>query len=350
MSSCKETECFTAEWNIANFSLFSSAGAHPVKSPVFKTETTQGIATWWRMLVYYSESNIKFKLLLYNGGSVNDRYELSLSTTFREVLLPLTEFCASKSKSFVYSIKTDDIFGSNKDSFLPQDTLTICCRIWQIFMKPGNCSFLSVLHRVNLVWEVEEFNFSDYINRSLHQQDTLRLITIIYKDAMKGTHKVRIETCANIEGFPFFVNCKLSVKDGRGHCISSDYIDPSLGWLWDIEVFDNDSERYNLRLELQSLIAVEMKYQSPSFSLTGQNSYWISTGASEEAARSSSSQKEDFLLLYMEGFENRYPSWIWDLENFEDDWNGNICLELKSLVAVDTEHQLMSAKHPLPIP
>ncbi|KAG8170943.1 hypothetical protein JTE90_006937 [Oedothorax gibbosus] len=269
MSCGCETKCFTITWKIENLSTFSSAKESLI-SPVWKTETTKDYA-WWRFLLNPTSLDPEFALTSFEREMKEKdyKYEMSVLTSSGEIKLRTeieNEICNDRNRYCCSSkIEKNKIFGETSDSFLLQDTLTLCCRIWLQNLKPGRCFLRTALHDVNFSWVIEGFSLnSDSIKRSLHQQEKILLTTFLYKNTTKAsTHRVRIELLPDCEKWSTFNSCHIYISDGSGQVISSKYIFPAVGWEWDVVIHPEECRKGNLHLEFKSLVAVDVVHTKP---------------------------------------------------------------------------------------
>lgn len=300
-----ETGCFTFTWKIENFSVYLSEENRTLGSPVFKTEAN-GI-TWWKLDMVLDNANgdefVKFVLRRIKGEPKNDRCKLSLFAICGEV--PLNRVSSVTQPEFIrfsaeYSFKRSAIFGETRHLFLPQDTLTVRCKIWQGMMKPGQRVFRTVLHRANFLWNIERFNSAQFNTSSLYQQDSLQFAMKLSKSG-SGTHKVLVDGLQTKDGWPSFVSCRLSILGGNGYVISHNDHFPTVSKVWDIEICAESITNNTLYLQLESTVAVEMasleQPQLPSdpASIEDINA---SSQSSETSLESSSTLSEDLLILY----------------------------------------------------
>ncbi|KAG8185124.1 hypothetical protein JTE90_005720 [Oedothorax gibbosus] len=108
MSYVDKNKRFNAEWKIENFSLFRLAGKKILRSPVFKTNTA-GVIRWWRLLVYYSDWNVEFQLVIYKGRKIyGDLLEIFLLSNGVEVQLPLSSEEPESYKKGTHTVRIEN--------------------------------------------------------------------------------------------------------------------------------------------------------------------------------------------------------------------------------------------------
>ncbi|KAG8175892.1 hypothetical protein JTE90_019313 [Oedothorax gibbosus] len=237
MSSKSKTKCVTVTWKIENFSAYLSPSNIKLclQSPVWKTKTTEGSASWWRLLVSCSDSNriIEFSLTLLKGENSDNLYEMSLITSGGEFPITSKSYLSYPSHG---SIEKSRILDKNKKSFLPKDTLALCCRIRQQTIKPGNCLLRTVLQQVNFIWNIEGFSFDHNIEkREVHQHEKLLISVKLFKIKKNGGyHKVHVELLPNTGICSAFQSCQIDIKEDKGRVWSS--IINSLVFSWGIQI------------------------------------------------------------------------------------------------------------------
>ncbi|KAG8183735.1 hypothetical protein JTE90_029317 [Oedothorax gibbosus] len=296
MAGLDETGCLTFTWKIENFSACLHGENRSLGSPVFKTATANG-STWWRLDMVLEkivdEEVVKLVLKRLKGEPQNDRCKLSLAFLYGEV--PLNRASSVTKTDFIrfsaeYSFKKSAIFGENRHSFLPQDTLTVRCRIWQQTLKPGQCQLQTVLHKTNFLWNIENFNSSNFNASKLYQKDDLQMTMRLSKNG-SSVYKFLVEGLKSKGGWSSFINCKLSILGNRGFVISQANHFPCVSKIWDIELYEEN----DLHLHLESIVAVEKTSIEQPSAITKNST---DVDVSEIIPESSSKLADDLLLLY----------------------------------------------------
>ncbi|KAG8188157.1 hypothetical protein JTE90_029081 [Oedothorax gibbosus] len=269
MPKLDRSKCLTVEWKIVNASHFKyEESVFNLKGHVFKTETKRCSTLWSTYLTqsvtegHSSPPELSFGLWDITEKSSELKCEVFLLSTDGEIQIPFeyTNYLYSKKRKFKHTIKKHEIFGN--PTLLSQDTLTVHFGFFgKQLMNDGLSMFRTVLHRVDFMWQTKEFEFdNNYLQNTLHEQDTLQLVLSLLSDHERDTHEVRLETQPNKEGFPTIVIAELSITNDRGHCISRETGYYCLNsCLWDIDIIKKSDTIGSLQFRLKSLVACSME-------------------------------------------------------------------------------------------
>ncbi|KAG8185346.1 hypothetical protein JTE90_005473 [Oedothorax gibbosus] len=263
MSREGKLKCFTVTWRIANFSFYSLAGNKDLSSPAWNTKTKQG-SEWWKLGVYISESNICFRLINLKGDVNIDHYEITLLTSNGEILLK-----SLSTNLFIPCIAKINILDDKGVSVLPQDILTISCRILKQTVLSGIFLLSTALKKVKCVWKIKDFadnNFYLSISRALHEEGNILLGMFFSDYDSKGTFNVQVELLPNMSGWSTLIDCHINIKDGLEKAISVVRGSQSF-WSFEIKIKSEASTK--LQVELESLIALNLTFQKNPTSSVG---------------------------------------------------------------------------------
>lgn len=304
MSRLDKTKCVTLEWKIVNFSHFLPGGKLcGVGGHVFKSETPEE-TTWWSTGISQSvsledsphpEYKINFQLRKITGENRGYQCELLLFTTNGEIqVLPPIYTGVYSGDGFCFEVKPDKIFGNSE--ILPEDTLTVCYRIWKNGMiNLQNYEFHTVLNKVDFIWDIKGFKFDKYYNQStLHQQDSLQLISHLFCNE-DDNHRVLFTIQPNVDGFPHIVNANLSIQEDHGKCLDQNKDHNCSKSVWNIKIYERADVSKNLQIRIKSVIA--MSKECPAFSNDSIRP-GLEQNISKTDFRSLSNLGSDLLLLY----------------------------------------------------
>ncbi|GBN70381.1 TD and POZ domain-containing protein 1 [Araneus ventricosus] len=146
---CENRKSFILIWKIKNFSFCFDQ----TFSPVFNVQALLG--TKWRLLICPFSSNFKNCVACYIKREQNDfgpdplelEYELSFlavdgSVLHSEKSLKKVNYKGSIDHLSALHVKRDEVYLLKKDLFIPDDTISICCRMWdtqKLFPQLGRC-------------------------------------------------------------------------------------------------------------------------------------------------------------------------------------------------------------------
>ncbi|KAF8771301.1 TD and POZ domain-containing protein 5 [Argiope bruennichi] len=167
-------EEFILEWKIKNFNYCWQKKGDYLRSPSFVSDALEG--TKWNLVLFprgrtdgnYISLNLRRDLNC-NGPNIRISIEIELSSvswvTFKSDHTMRSSATFSKGSGFGFPRfqKRKDIFMLNKDIFLPEDTLIICCKMWRSDSKsPMIERYLATTHitvgRMKFLWTIEKFS------------------------------------------------------------------------------------------------------------------------------------------------------------------------------------------------
>ncbi|XP_055952083.1 speckle-type POZ protein-like isoform X4 [Argiope bruennichi] len=167
-------EEFILEWKIKNFNYCWQKKGDYLKSPSFVSDALEG--TKWNLVLFprgrtdgnYISLNLRRDLNC-NGPNTRISIEIELSSvswvTFKSDHTMRSSATFSKGSGFGFPRfqKRKDIFMLNKDIFLPEDTLIICCKMWRSDSKsPMIERYSATTHitvgRMKFLWTIEKFS------------------------------------------------------------------------------------------------------------------------------------------------------------------------------------------------
>ncbi|XP_055943458.1 TD and POZ domain-containing protein 1-like [Argiope bruennichi] len=169
-----ETIGCTFQWKIENISHCWLKKNEFIESPVFTADALKG--TKWKLYFYpmgcNNENKLDFSLhrVPDNTGKnfVQLNYLLAFVDKSGSILheingLPNLNFGMNSMRGFLESQTRDFIFGSGKEAYLPEDTLTVQCTLWEKEKKPDKVEHLYartvyIVNRRSFLWRMEKFS------------------------------------------------------------------------------------------------------------------------------------------------------------------------------------------------
>ncbi|KAG8174039.1 hypothetical protein JTE90_013216 [Oedothorax gibbosus] len=160
-----------------------------------------------------------------------DQYEITLLTSNGEILLKnlSTNPC-------IPCINKTNILDDKGVSVLPQDILTISCRILNQTVLPGICLLRTALQKVKCIREIKDFednNFYLSIPPALHEEENILLAMFFSNYDTKGTFNFQVELLPNMSGWSTLIDCHINIRDGLGKAIS--VVRGSQSWSFEIK-------------------------------------------------------------------------------------------------------------------
>ncbi|GBO24480.1 TD and POZ domain-containing protein 4 [Araneus ventricosus] len=227
-----DRNCLTFKWTIEKASFCWHQKGERLESPSFVIKALQ--ETEWCLFMYprgYQESSF----LLYLKRKDNGKGPKEICLDFELSILggngsPVKAFKRNRRPFYKDSsyggsdIPTwDEIFRLNRDSFLPNDTLTICCKMWKIgeeFDIPLQCSArtkIAVEHSFNAkIPNFKKFEIGKNKGILIGSTKTQNVNFILCStDGLHGDESMFIEVFSTDDKIRFFT-FKLYVLDNRG--------------------------------------------------------------------------------------------------------------------------------------
>ncbi|GBM11980.1 TD and POZ domain-containing protein 1 [Araneus ventricosus] len=177
-----ERKCFSVKWRIEKFRSWLQKQEDILYSPEFTVETMEG--TKWRLSISSEcEPTLKYIALALlrevedDGPKLIDLdYELAFLANDESPLKreKFTKIFGNTTSSHELMVKKDTVLVEKMHDYLPQDNLTVSCRIWRnrsSVAKNGRCFIRSVigLERITLDGMIENFsNLNSFSYRTVN--------------------------------------------------------------------------------------------------------------------------------------------------------------------------------------
>lgn len=251
---------FTIIWKIKNFSYSCHDVNNKLYSPVVRIDSLRG--TLWNLQLEIEETDSDEKYInIFLNKNYSENSPAGIVLGFDMSLLSTDGTFKYTEEVQRYWFKNDCDFGfeefvdydillaNEKSEFLPQDTLTIRCRIWKKNWEPGHaqqCVFLTKIasHRSSFIWIIRIFNlFSQkqkYIVTSLTKKNPLYTIFLFTKH-----DEIQVNIVNFSDKNPCRATCKISVLDSMGatvHFIEDEYIFSRNRETWQLPTLIKKSE------------------------------------------------------------------------------------------------------------
>ncbi|GFY68312.1 hypothetical protein TNIN_219511 [Trichonephila inaurata madagascariensis] len=170
----RERRCFSFTWVIENFSFYWQKIGENILSPAFTVDTIE--STKWKLVLFpegiFSVKNDSISFFLRReedskGSShITIFFELSFLAADGSVLKSssITEYSFARGKDFGFpEILKKELLRSQRQQFLPEDILTVRCRIWKKFgqIKEEKQCFARTrigVEQRSFVWTVPRFS------------------------------------------------------------------------------------------------------------------------------------------------------------------------------------------------
>ncbi|XP_055954039.1 speckle-type POZ protein-like [Argiope bruennichi] len=230
-------EGFTVTWKIKNFAYCLQKKLEPLTSPLFVVNSFGG--TQWILLVYprgvEDDKEVSFYLHRKNGGldTISIDYELSIidanGTPFKNVEIKNHSFTVNHGFGQSAIIPRKDIVEKNKDILLPEDTLTLRCRMWYcgIDPSPKGCTLSTCIgiDKGIFNWPIRGFS-----TLKVGEEQTLSLESsskdyplMLLKMSLTGGYlcdrRVKIEICQTDSKRPSYVVLNVQVLSVYGKAL-----------------------------------------------------------------------------------------------------------------------------------
>ncbi|GBM04525.1 Speckle-type POZ protein [Araneus ventricosus] len=168
-----EEKCFTITWKIENISYCLEKYNERIRSPSFVVDEMEGIE--WKLRFYPRGEKDRSNFIGIYLHREEDKSPVATITVKFDIALMSEDGCELRLKTaesdFVRSFgfgfssfaKRKDVYDTSRDLFLPQDTLTVRCRIW----KKGESMTQDVrcfartrigVEKRSFLWNLEKFN------------------------------------------------------------------------------------------------------------------------------------------------------------------------------------------------
>ncbi|KAF8787835.1 TD and POZ domain-containing protein 1 [Argiope bruennichi] len=169
-----ETIGCTFQWKIENISHCWLTKGRCTESPVFTADAPKG--TKWTLRFYPMGCNNENELEFYLYRQTDDagekivrvNYLLAFVDKSGSILHEINGFANQgfrKGKLFGFRefLKRDYVFVSEKEAYLPEDTLTVQCTLWENEKKPDKVKHLYArtvynVNRRSFLWRIEKFS------------------------------------------------------------------------------------------------------------------------------------------------------------------------------------------------
>ncbi|GFR11573.1 MATH domain-containing protein [Trichonephila clavata] len=226
------TAAFTYVWTVEN--CLSSFALDCIESPGFKVESLGG--TWWHL-----EINEKSEQFL--SISIH-REECSgpdvIEVVFQLALLTRDATCIKredhrrqffKGGFFELSEPTKRIFKSQRDQYLPNDTLTLRCQMWGVGLNPSRPNMCFAASKLGLDRRTIFFNIRNFTNFAPGQEEKYHITPMSGENLVLSIAICGMESNGNEDILVKFsedsktkivrFNCDISVLDSNGRkCLS----------------------------------------------------------------------------------------------------------------------------------
>lgn len=166
---------FTCTWKIKNFCHFPLM-KYGVKSPPFQTKPA-GVAKWMLELSFVPDNKEFYQLVLKQQSFLSERRsikcecELSFLASDGTSLRHHKVFHADQGSPFPficshYIVPKSEMHSDERDVFLPQDTLTIRCRIWHLGLQSDQCFFCTNIRSESFFWNIQQLSRVQRVTRN----------------------------------------------------------------------------------------------------------------------------------------------------------------------------------------
>ncbi|GFS53429.1 TD and POZ domain-containing protein 2 [Nephila pilipes] len=173
MSNKTGNKCFCVTWRIENFSFCLKASDVRIESSSFIVETME--ETKWSLWIAPGGESLSDDIGIYlrrqkdceGPTTIEIEYEFFFidenESAFSFTGPVKASFEKGKGWGFEDFLKREELFHSKRTSYLPKDTLTVCCKMWEssgIMKQDGRCFARSriVIERKSFVWTLDEFS------------------------------------------------------------------------------------------------------------------------------------------------------------------------------------------------
>ncbi|GFY77968.1 TD and POZ domain-containing protein 1-like [Trichonephila inaurata madagascariensis] len=215
-----KNKSFIFTWNVENYSLSLQKKGEHIASPPFIAETIE--KTKWNLIFFPAGNQDEKYIAIYlkrhkdckGPPAIEIEYELSLSIG-SELVLKSSVFLHSFLKGQVWVVrnflKKEKVFPEKGVDNLPQDTLTICCKMWKCvgsMEERVECVARTRIgvERKSFDWAVEQVSDlesktrSTYIIRSVSEGK--RIMSLNFFIAAEGIICLKLNTlCENLYAF-----------------------------------------------------------------------------------------------------------------------------------------------------
>ncbi|GFS47554.1 MATH domain-containing protein [Trichonephila inaurata madagascariensis] len=127
-----EENCFIFKWDIENISFWSQKKGGGIKSPPFIMETLR--RTKWQLIFDPSKGDFEIYLKRHEDcerlSTIGIKYEYSIFSE-KKIIAKSDRFFHTFREANDSDEGTDVVWGETFPESLPQDTLTICCKMWK---------------------------------------------------------------------------------------------------------------------------------------------------------------------------------------------------------------------------
>ncbi|XP_055941845.1 TD and POZ domain-containing protein 3-like [Argiope bruennichi] len=219
---------YTFVWKIENISHCWLKTGECIASPAFITDALDG--TKWSLLLYpmgYIDKNhVSFYLHRKEDCTgpiaVKVNFQLSFLGKDGSVLTEVTvsNWSFMKKNVFAHPIRElhEKVFITEKESFLPDDTLTVQCTIWnkkETLLKPKLISARTVfkVNRKVYIWKIDQFTISKDSLRNKFRDDLIAIDFILSEGL--SIYKLDVDIISFAENTKYF-SFKISRMNAKG--------------------------------------------------------------------------------------------------------------------------------------
>ncbi|GBM04529.1 Protein roadkill [Araneus ventricosus] len=264
MASEGNEKCFSFTWNIENMSNCSKKFDNAITSPPFVVDDLGG--TQWIIKVYARESKkmSKESLGVYLCRKKDDspvanmqvKYEIAFIGKDGSVLVSETltsNFEKGVGHGFPAFVKQEEVFDTKRSIFLPQDILTVRCRMWkncESMLQDVRCFARTRIGFENrsFLWNLENFSTLElekkcsYLIKSLQDDASMVSIDFFVTEGVNSDEIIRFELSLQDRATEFFT-FRLSLVDASGNKILCNQEEFWFDWKnrWESES-ESDSE------------------------------------------------------------------------------------------------------------
>ncbi|GBM11967.1 Speckle-type POZ protein B [Araneus ventricosus] len=236
-----EKKCFTFIWKIENASYCLQKKGEPIKSPAFEVDDFE--ETKWKLWLYprgHDRGNyVRFYLCREQdskeASGIKIRFKLAFLEKGDSVLqsshVAEHEFSKDQGYGCRKFLKIQDLFLTQRSIYLPQDTLTACCRMWKSVgeLPQDVCYFARTrigVEKRSFMWKIENFSTLElekkctYLIKSLANSRQLVSLDLSVTAGLSYEEIIRFEFTIQDPAVKFTTVC-LFLVDASGNRVQS---------------------------------------------------------------------------------------------------------------------------------
>ncbi|GBM11953.1 Speckle-type POZ protein [Araneus ventricosus] len=245
---CKENEqkCFTFIWKLENISYCLQQESKPIVSPPFIVDELE--KTGWTVRLYPRKQTGKyigiflFRQLDSSGQAIVEiKYDFAFIAKDGSPLIfsGIGNKGFSKGKGFGCDrfARREEIFISERSTFLPEDTLTARCRVWKSVGEiPQDIQCYArtriVVDKRSFIWKLENFSILEsetkcsYQIKSIANNTPLASLDLFVATGLSCDEIIRFKLTCHDQRIKFFtvILCLIDAFGNKVHCNQDEFV------------------------------------------------------------------------------------------------------------------------------